>query len=156
MAYLLNYYETYTDLYEVEADNQIAAQEKLADQIRLGKIEGPSQCIECWCEPGVEENVQKQISRAMNKTLNLSTGHLTNETRERLTRCSFNNDYLPMCTIYEKSEYGWFIYIDDNRDEIDDLPTDLRDCINLALSYGVTCICFDRDAYELDALQKYA
>lgn len=154
MKYKLNYYETYVGVHEVEADNLTAAQEKLKEKICLGEENGPEQCVASWCEPDMEEDIRGQISRAMNKTLNLSTGHLTEDTRERLTRCALNNDHIPMCTVYEKSEYGWLVYIDD-QDDTDELPADLQDCIRVALAYGANCICFDRDAYELDLLPKY-
>lgn len=48
------------------------------------------------------------------RVLNLSTAHITKNTADTLDRCALNNDYIPLCSVYEKEEYGWYVYIDDS------------------------------------------
>lgn len=82
------------------------------------------------------------------RVLNLSTAHITKNTAETLCRCALNNDYIPLCTVLEKGEYGWYVYINDSEepDQIPDELSDIRDCVIFALKHDITCICFDRDA----------
>lgn len=89
--------------------------------------------------------------------LNLSTAHITKNTAETLGRCALNNDYIPACSVYEKGEYGWFVYINDSEepDQIPDELSDIRDCIMFALKQNITCICFDRDADIVVGLPVY-
>ena len=46
MIYTLNYYETYADTYEIEADSLAEAKEKLVNDLCIGKENGPDQCID--------------------------------------------------------------------------------------------------------------
>lgn len=91
------------------------------------------------------------------KVLNLSTTHITKNTAEKLDKCVLNNDYIPLCSVYEKGEYGWYVYIDDTDDPnlIPDELCDIRDCIIFALKHDITCICFDRDADMVIGLPVY-
>lgn len=90
------------------------------------------------------------------KVLNLSTAHITKNTAETLGRCALSNDYIPLCSVYEKGEYGWYVYIDSNDPNL--IPnelSDIRDCIIFALKHNITCICFDRDADTVVGLPVY-
>lgn len=91
------------------------------------------------------------------RVLNLSTAHITESTAYILGRCALNNDYIPLCSVYEKGEYGWYVYIDDSGepDQIPDELSDIRDCIIFALKHDITCICFDRDADTVVGLPVY-
>lgn len=81
------------------------------------------------------------------RVLNLSTAHITKNTADTLGRCALNNDYIPLCGVFEKSEYGWYVYIDsDDPNLIPDELSDIRDCVIFALKHDINCICFDRDA----------
>lgn len=91
------------------------------------------------------------------RVLNLSTAHITKNTAETLCRCALNNDYIPLCTVLEKGEYGWYVYINDSEepDQIPDELSDIRDCVIFALKHDITCICFDRDADTVVGLPVY-
>lgn len=91
------------------------------------------------------------------RVLNLSTAHITKNTADTLDRCALNNDYIPLCSVYEKGEYGWYVYIDDSGepDQIPDELSDIRDCIIFALKHDITCICFDRDTDTVVGLPVY-
>ena len=91
------------------------------------------------------------------RVLNLSTAHITGSTAYILGRCALSNDYIPLCSVYEKGEYGWYVYIDDSGkpDQIPDELSDIRDCIIFALKHDVNCICFDRDADTVVGLPVY-
>lgn len=51
--YLVDYYETYSRSYEIEANSKQEAEEKLIDKIREGTLDKPNNCCNIWCE--VEE-----------------------------------------------------------------------------------------------------
>lgn len=51
--YLVDYCETYSKSYEVEANNKEEAEEKIRDGIQEGKLDPPINCSNSWCE--VEE-----------------------------------------------------------------------------------------------------
>ena len=91
------------------------------------------------------------------RVLNLSTAHITKNTADTLDRCALNNDYIPLCSVYEKGEYGWYVYIDDSDNPylISDELSDIRDCIIFALKHDINCICFDRDADTVIGLPVY-
>jgi hypothetical protein len=57
--------------------------------------------------------------------------------------------------VWEKGEFGWFVYA--NLEQLDDLPEDLRQCVNYAQDPGVSCdwIMFDRDGPIVDELPTY-
>ena len=48
--YLVNYYETYTNSYEIEADSKEEAEEKLILEIGEGSLNPPEECCNSWCE----------------------------------------------------------------------------------------------------------
>ena len=48
--YLVNYYETYTNSYEIEADSKEEAEEKLILEIGEGSLNSPEECCNSWCE----------------------------------------------------------------------------------------------------------
>lgn len=90
------------------------------------------------------------------RVLNLSTAHITKNTADALDRCALNNDYIPLCGVFEKGEYGWYVYIDSNDPNlIPDELSDIRDCVIFALKHDINCICFDRDADTVIELPVY-
>lgn len=90
------------------------------------------------------------------RVLNLSTAHITKNTVDTLGRCALNNDYIPLCEVFEKGEYGWYVYIDsDDPNLIPDELSDIRDCVIFALKHDINCICFDRDADIVIGLPVY-
>ena len=48
--YLVNYYETYSKSYEIEADSKEEAEEKIRYDIQEGKLDPPENCSDSWCE----------------------------------------------------------------------------------------------------------
>ena len=48
--YLVDYYETYSKSYEVEAGSKEEAEEILLEGIREGEYDSPENCINSWCE----------------------------------------------------------------------------------------------------------
>lgn len=48
--YLVDYYETYSKSYEIEASSKEEAEEKVKDGIREGKLDPPENCSDSWCE----------------------------------------------------------------------------------------------------------
>ena len=51
--YIVDYYETYSRSYEVEASNKEEAEEIVKNDIFEGRREAPDICTDSWCE--VEE-----------------------------------------------------------------------------------------------------
>lgn len=83
--------------------------------------------------------------------LTLSTAHLTPKTRKLLDDIAADkvcNDHL---VVYPKSEYGWFVYPYEYH-KSNDMPNDLKQCLQVACNNQCTLICFDRDA-EPDGLE---
>jgi len=93
--------------------------------------------------------------------LDISTGHLTEETRRRMGENSRNFFVGKPCSLpfsVKGSSYGWFV---DVRDEAErsasgaSYPFDVIDCYELALRLGCTYILFDRDAERHPDLNWY-
>lgn len=76
---------------------------------------------------------------AINKYLDISTGHLTDETLRNLAH-----------HVISEYDYGCFIFVPDEID--DECPPDLIAVIEYAKKEGCTIIRFDRDGDEIDAL----
>lgn len=92
------------------------------------------------------------------KMLTLSTAHITEETSGKL-ETEPNTDDMSLC-VYEKAEYGFFIYIDENvirriADNDNAIPEDLRACLKLAIDNDCKVLCLDCDGIEVDELQTY-
>ena len=48
--YLVDYYETYSKSYEVEANSKEEAEEEIINQIGEGSLNPPEECCNLWCE----------------------------------------------------------------------------------------------------------
>ena len=48
--YLVDYYETYSKSYEIEANSKEEAEDILKYEIQEGKLDGPECCNNSWCE----------------------------------------------------------------------------------------------------------
>ena len=82
------------------------------------------------------------------KCLTISTAHITGETAEKLDQnfCMGEIDL----AVYDKGDYGWWIYIgNDLKDIPDGLPDDLMQCIALAYAYDCEWLCLDQAAEEV-------
>jgi hypothetical protein len=79
--------------------------------------------------------------------LALSTGHLTEQT------CNvFMHEW--QGPRWEKSEYGWFVYVDEAVAK-DDLPEDLAECLAFAMINECHWLMFDCDGTEIVGLPLY-
>lgn len=88
--------------------------------------------------------------------LDLSTGHLTYETRSLLS-----DGRLPLSTVYP-TEFGWFVHVPDidalgevDQERQRDLPKDMKDVLDFARENGCDYVMFDSDAAPLMNLPYY-
>lgn len=84
------------------------------------------------------------------KFLDLSTGHLTLATRQRLESGVFP-------TLTMSGEYGWLCYADaDSMAEVsEEWGQDMHDCMALAVTLRAEYIMFDQDAPQHPDLRYY-
>lgn len=84
--------------------------------------------------------------------ITLSTGHISEETTNIL-----DNDELNGINVYKKGEYGWIIYILDEKQEgsLKELPEDLKEVIRFARDKKSKMICLDRDAELVNDLPVF-
>ena len=93
--------------------------------------------------------------------LDLSTGHLTGETRRRMGEDSRNFFIGKPCSLpfaVKGSSFGWFIDVRDASERAasgSEYPFDIIDCYELALKKGCSYILFDRDAERHPELNWY-
>ena len=88
------------------------------------------------------------------KCLTISTSHITKQTGEMLDLEPFD-DVLGL-VVYNKGDYGWWIYIGDDSASIPkDLPLDLMACICEAFTNNCQWLCLDCCGEELESLQTY-
>lgn len=53
--YIVDYYETYSKSYEVEANSKEEAEEIVKNDIREGRRDAPYNCSNSWCEAEIME-----------------------------------------------------------------------------------------------------
>ncbi len=61
-------------------------------------------------------------------------------------------------SVYNKEDYGWFIYIPDylhDKENMRDIPESLQNCLNFAMKNNCEWLCIDCDGPEYDDLPKY-
>lgn len=88
------------------------------------------------------------------KMLTLSTGHITENTSILLDAEAVYSGDLPGLSVYNKDEWGWFIYInaEDYQSERESVPDDLCRCIDLAIENECGLLCLDQDGDRSDLL----
>lgn len=92
---------------------------------------------------------------AVSRMVTMSTGHISKETSEMLadTHC-----YLPLA-VYNKADYGWFIYLPPEEDEdaeiLQELPKDLALIFMFARHNEFDIVCLDSDGNSAYGLPKY-
>jgi hypothetical protein len=88
----------------------------------------------------------------VDRMVTLSTCHIKESTAEMM------NDYKDI-TVYEKSEYGWFMYLNQSalgEDELSkEIPDDLAAVIRFAKDNNFTILCLDRDGGTVNRLPVY-
>lgn len=93
--------------------------------------------------------------------LDISTGHLTEDTRRRMGEDSRNFFVGKPCSLpfaVKGSSYGWFIDVRDADERAVSgapYPFDIIDCYELAIRLGCSYILFDRDAERHADLNWY-
>lgn len=101
------------------------------------------------------------MSLFVQNTLDISTGHLTEETRRRMGDDSRNFFVGKPCTLpfaVKGSSFGWFIDVRDSDERAvsgAEYPFDIVDCYELALKLGCAYILFDLDAERHPDLNWY-
>lgn len=98
------------------------------------------------------------------KILTLSTGHIRPETARRLQQ-AVGYEMYDMPPVFEKGEYGYFIFVDEEYLNPDcdgvpemmypGIPRDLHECLSLAWVKGCRWLCLDRDCAEIKELPTY-
>ena len=78
------------------------------------------------------------------KIMTLSTAHIKEQTAKFLDKSA-----------YKKSEYGWFLPIEDRSYDTTTIPEDLKKVIEFAKDHGCSWLCLDRDGPILDYLDTY-
>ena len=80
----------------------------------------------------------------------LSTAHMAPATA---------SDWMPHCpwSVYEKAEYGWFMYVCDDAGitETEGVPLEIRSALHVARREHCQWIMWDRDGPILDELPEY-
>lgn len=101
------------------------------------------------------------MSLFIQNMMDLSTGHLTDETRRRMGEDSRNFFVGKPCSLpfaVKGSSFGWFIDVrdvDERKASGAPYPFDIVDCYELALRLECTFILFDRDAERHPDLNWY-
>ena len=86
--------------------------------------------------------------------LTISTGHISTNTA-RLLSIEPDTNILGL-SVYEKGEYGWWIYVGDKLENIpDNLPDDLMRCIHEAYAWNCQWLCLDCDGEEIPGVPIY-
>lgn len=83
------------------------------------------------------------------KFLDLSTGHLTPATRNRLD----STELLGWPVAGGRTAYGYFIYAHEEDDE--EIPDDVWECCQKARELDCEYLLFDADAAEVEGLPTY-
>lgn len=92
------------------------------------------------------------------KIITLSTYHITEQTAKALSNEFDNiseiNAWRFDLPVYQKDEFGWFIYITDDINT-KTMPTDLAKCIEFTKARHCNILCLDGDGSELTCMHKY-
>ena len=78
--------------------------------------------------------------------LDLSTGHLTAETRMLLDLICEEQKRGDITSWASCTPFGWFLWAHDEESDLSEFPADLQACMRKAQEVGCDYILFDRDA----------
>lgn len=87
------------------------------------------------------------------KMLTISTTHLTEDDAVYLVRAC-NWDDINELVVYEKGDYGWFVYIPNDLNEYN-LSENLKYILAFAKNNECDWICFDEDGCVVKELNTY-
>ena len=89
----------------------------------------------------------------IDKVLTISTAHITETTAEMLKKESTENNMF--LSVYDKADYGWFIFIGGEGINYEKMPDDLARCIKLAKFHECNWLCLDCDGMEVEFMETY-
>lgn len=93
----------------------------------------------------------------LSKMVTMSTSHITEETNRYLSNKD-NERYFGF-VIYEKENYGYFMYLPTDREEdeeyLKELPEDLAGIFTFARNNNIDVVCLDCDGEVLEELPTY-
>ena len=92
------------------------------------------------------------IERDISQILTISTGHITKETCELLTKATQDEEDFPV-TVYKKGNCGFYLYVPDEMD--DTLPVELQHLLQIIKSLGCAILCLDSDGSILPNMEHY-
>lgn len=92
------------------------------------------------------------IERDISHILTISTGHITKETCELLTKATQDEEDFPV-TVYKKGNCGFYLYVPDEMD--DTLPVELKHLLQITKSLGCAILCLDSDGSILPNMEHY-
>lgn len=95
----------------------------------------------------------KKCNLDITRCLTIATSHITEETDAKL--CEPNWCGTMGLSVYDKEDYGYWIWCDIDTETIARLPEDLRACIKLAKENNCDWLCLDCDGCEVDGLPTY-
>lgn len=87
------------------------------------------------------------------KMIILSTAHITEQTAKLLDKEPEENSMT--ISVYKKSEYGWFLPIENISYDTAAVPEDLKKVIAFAKDHGCSWLCLDCDGPILEYLDTY-
>ena len=88
----------------------------------------------------------------ISKMLTISTAHITEETAKRLQNDNHNG-----VIVYQKDEYGWFIFVDEDcmHEYENEIPKELFRLMKFTKANGCDWLCLDNDGEELEYFETY-
>ncbi|TXM69653.1 hypothetical protein [Methylobacterium sp. WL120] len=98
----------------------------------------------------VGEPVPTPALPPVRRFLDLSTGHLTVETRMMLDLICEEQKRGDLTAWASCTPFGWFMWAHDEESDLKQFPADLQACMRKAHEHGCDYLLFDRDAAPAD------
>lgn len=112
---------------------------------------------------GTSSNSKPAQGLEIGRMLTLSTGHISKKTADLLNEVAEAYTELSLPVVYTKGEYGYMVHINEehsgewteDKELIADTPSDLYECMRLAIANDCDWLVFDRDAGIVKGLQVF-
>lgn len=85
----------------------------------------------------------------ISKMITVSTAHVSTETAELLENGKLN------IVVFDKGDYGWFIYLSNEDDYYYNIPTELNNLMKFAKDLGCEWLCLDCDGEVLEYFEVF-
>lgn len=95
----------------------------------------------------------KKCNLDITRCLTIATSHITEETDENLRKGDWCGQM--GISVYDKAEFGYWIWCGTDFDSNSTIPEDLMACIKLAKENNCDWLCLDCDGCEVDGLPTY-